>query len=89
MLSFGKDDRRFFLVIGIMYLIKNVSYSPGLHVPLLTILVDRLPKCSTSQGPASWPTAKHPQGAPHDHQPVQLGPIHLFFCTLAKVERIY
>ncbi len=55
-----KVDRRFLLIIGMMYLIKNVSYLPRLHVPLFTILADRLPKCSVSQGPTSSPTGKHP-----------------------------
>jgi hypothetical protein len=72
-----KVDRRFLLIIGMMYLIKNVSlkfYSSIAHV--LTG-IDRLYQCCVCKSIASWPETKHSQRVAYDCRSVQLGTIHI------------
>lgn len=73
-----KVDRRFLLLIGILYMTKNVG---GEALRMYEILaynsLDRLFKCLRGQSAASWRRQKHLDRAWNELERVQLGPIDL------------
>ena len=73
-----KVDRRFLLLIGILYMTKNVSGRPSRKcVCTVSQITDRLPQCFGGESSTGWRGKKHHDRAQHEFERVQLGAVDL------------
>lgn len=73
-----KVDRRFLLLIGILYMTKNVGGSSSRqHVCTRSQITDRLPQCFGGESSTGRRGQKHHDRAQHEFERVQLGSIDL------------
>jgi hypothetical protein len=83
-----KVDKRFLLLIGILYMTKNASRLSSIRYIFANSSTDRLPKRIRSKSLASWRRQKYLERTQDDLGRIQLGSIDLLrSLTLSAVSR--